>query len=47
MRKERLISLVAGDFTKHGDVTDRRRQSKIQAMADCFGVPHRYARECI
>jgi len=39
MRNERLISFVAGDFTKHVDVTKVGRESKIQSIAKSFLYP--------
>jgi len=39
MRKERLLSFVAGDFTKHVDVTKVGRESKIQSIANRFCIP--------
>jgi len=39
MRKKRLISFVAGDFTKHVDVTKVGRESKIQSIANRFCNP--------
>ena len=34
MRQERLISFAVGNFAEEIDITNRRRQSKIQAATD-------------
>jgi len=39
MRKERLLSFVAGDFIKHVDVTKVGRESKIRSIANRFCIP--------
>jgi hypothetical protein len=40
VRQQIAVRVAASYLPKEIDVTNRRRQSKIQAVVDCFDIPY-------